>query len=298
MPAFTDKVKRLESIRSALRRRYGDEPSTPVTHPVEHAIRTILGEEVTRDAVEKAIDRLRRHFADWNDLRVSRPREIREVLGASFPRAGHKARVIPRLLDQVFKQHNSMVWDFLESMGKVETRAYFEKLDEVRPFVAATIARDSAGAHAFPVDHDVARVLGRLAIVDPAAESEADMQALLERAVKSNRAFELHRLIKRLAEQLCVVGTPLCGRCPLKKTCPSAQRPKKRAPRKRAKKSPVVKHKARKPAARKKPPKKKGAGKKAVKKKAAKRTGRPKKTSAPRRKNAAAGKPRRARRTK
>ncbi len=291
MPTFTDKVKRLERIRLALRRRYGDEPRAPVTHPVEHAVRTILAEEATGDAVEKAVERLRRHFIDWNDLRVSRPREIREVLGATFPRGGYKARVIPRLLDQVFKQHNSMVWDFLETMGKVETRADFEKLEEVRPFVAATIARDCIGAHTFPVDNDVARVLGRLAIVDPAAQPEADMQGLLERAVKSNRAFELHRLIKHLAEQLCVVGTPLCGKCPLRRTCPSVLRPRKRKARKKAKKPPAAKRKAKKPA------KKKVAAKKAKTKAAAKKA-KPKSKTAPGRKRDAARKPGRAGRKK
>lgn len=289
MPTFTDKVKRLERIRLALRRRYGDEPRAPVTHPVEHAVRTILAEEATSDAVEKAVERLRRHFIDWNDLRVSRPREIREVLGATFPRGGYKARVIPRLLDQVFKQHNSMVWDFLETMGKVETRGYFEKLEEVRPFVAATIARDCIGAHAFPVDNDVARVLGRLAIVDPAAQPEANMQGLLERAVKSNRAFELHRLIKHLAEQLCVVGTPLCGKCPLRRTCPSVLRPGKRKARKKAKRTPAAKRKAKKPA------KKKVAAKKT---KAAAKKAKPKNKTTPGRKRAAARKPRRAGRKK
>ncbi len=282
MPTFTDKVKRLERIRLTLRGRYGEQPRAAVTHAVEHAVRTVLGEEATSDAVEKAVDRLRRHFVDWNDLRVSRPREIREVLGATFPRGGHKARVIPRLLDQVFKQHNSMVWDFLESMGKVETRAYFEKLEEVRPFVAATIARDCIGAHAFPVDNDVARVLGRLAIVDPAAQSEADMQALLERAVKSDRAFELHRLVKHLAEQLCVVGTPLCVKCPLRRTCPAALSPRKRKARKKAKKPPAAKRKAKKPAARKK-----------AKTKAAAKKTKPKKKTASGRKRAPATKPRR-----
>ena len=288
MPTFTDKAKRLERIRLALKRRYGDAPPTPVTHPVEHAIRTILAEEVTRDAVEKAVERLWDYFVDWNDLRVSRPREIREVLGDAFARAGHKARVIQRLLDQVFKQHNSMIWDFLESMAKVETRAYFDKLEEVRPFVAATMARDCAGAHAFPVDNDVARVLGRLGIVDPSAESEADMQSFLERAVKSTRALELHRLVKQLAEQVCLVSSPLCGKCPLKKTCPSARRLKKRKTGKPAKKK----------AAKKKTTKKKTTKKKTAKKTAAGKTAKAKakKKSTPKRNSAAARKPRRDRR--
>lgn len=227
MPAFSDKVKRLERIRLALRRRYGDPPKMTVTHPVEHAVRAILGEEATDTQVEEALDRVRTHFVDMNDLRVSRPREIRDVLGAGFPRAALKARVIPRLLDQVFKHHNSMVWDFLEPMGKAQVRTYFEKLEEVRPFVAAVMARDCAGAHAFPVDVDVSRVLGRLAVVDPATQSEAQMQEFLERAVKASRAIEVYWLVKQLGQDLCIVGTPLCAECPLNPMCPSAVCPPK-----------------------------------------------------------------------
>jgi endonuclease-3 len=238
MPTFTDKVRRLDRARVALKRRYGEAVRTPVTHPVEHAVRAILSEEATSDEVDRALDRLRQYFVDMNDLRVSRPREIREVLGPNFPRGGHKARVIPRLLDQVFKQHNSMVWDFLEALGKVQTRAYFEKLEEVRPFVAAVLARDCVGAHAFPVDNDVARVLGRLAVLDPATQSETEMQAFLERAVKASRAYEIHWLVKRHGEQFCLVDTPPCGKCPLRRMCPSVVVPARGRGRAKAAKTP------------------------------------------------------------
>jgi endonuclease III len=224
MPNFTDKARRLDRIRLVLRRRYGQPAAVVVTHPVEHALRAVLSEEATPDQVDQAVERIRRHFVDLNDLRVSRPREIRDVLGTNFPRSGHKARVIPRLLDQVFKQHNSMVWDFLEKMGKVETRAYFEKLEDVRPFVAAVIARDCAEAHTVPVDNDVARVLGRLGILDPGTQSESGMQAFLERAVKASRAYEVHALLKRFAADVCLVGTPRCAACPLAAGCCSPVR--------------------------------------------------------------------------
>ncbi|MCX5655845.1 MAG: hypothetical protein NTY65_14495 [Planctomycetota bacterium] len=225
MPHFADKVRRLEKIRLALRRRYGPPPPVAITHPVEHALRTILSEEATSEQVEHAMGRIRRHFVDLNDLRVSRPREIREVLGVNFPRSGQKARVMPRILDQVFKQFNSMVWDFLHEMGKVEARAYFEKLEDVRPFLAAVLTRDCTGAHAFPVDLDVARTLGRLGVLDPSSHSEAEMQALLERAVKANRAYELHWAIKRLAEDQCTAPQSVCVGCAVFRMCPSATLP-------------------------------------------------------------------------
>ena len=225
MPNFASKVRRLDRVRLMLRRRYGQPPAVAVTHPVEHALRAILSEEATREQVDQAMARIRRHFVDLNDLRVSRPREIREVLGANFPRSGQKARVMPRILDQVFKQFNSMVWDFLHEMGKVEARAYFEKLEDVRPFLAAVLARDCTGAHAFPVDGDVARVLGRLGILDPSSQSEVEMQALLERAVKANRAYEAHWVVKRLAEDHCTAPASVCVGCAVFKICPSATAP-------------------------------------------------------------------------
>jgi endonuclease III len=225
MARFANKVRRLEKVRLMLRRRYGQPPAVAVTHPVEHALRAILSEEAAGEQVEQAVGRIRRHFVDLNDLRVSRPREIREVLGANFPRSGQKARVMPRLLDQVFKRFNSMVWDFLHDMGKVEARAFFEKLEDVRPFVAAVMARDCTGAHAFPVDADVARALGRLGILDPSSQSEAQMQAFLERAVKANRAYEVHWAVKRLAEDHCTAPASVCVGCAVFKVCPSATAP-------------------------------------------------------------------------
>jgi len=246
METFTDKTKRLDRIRRALKRKYGDVPRPPVTHPVEHAVRTVLAEEATRADVDAAMERIRHHFIDFNDLRVSRPREIRDVLGDDFPRASAKARVIPRLLDQVFKRHNSMVWDFLEEMGKIECRAFFEALEEVRPYVAATMARDCAEAHTFPVDRDIGRVLARLGLVDADADSESDMQAFMERAVKSDEAWPLHALLHRLAEDVCRVGEPRCSACPLKTMCPTAE-------------ARAAEHKRKKKAAGKK--KKKAAGK-------------------------------------
>ncbi|MCK4284512.1 MAG: hypothetical protein KAX44_09365 [Candidatus Brocadiae bacterium] len=271
MPTFTDKAKRLDRIRLALKGRYGEQPKPIITHPVEYVLRTILGEEATRKQVEEALERMRAHFVDWNDLRVSRPREIRETLGAGFPSAVHKARVIPRLLDQVFKRHNSMVWDFLEGRGKVATRAYFEGLEEVRPFVAAAMARDCVGAHTFPVDRDVARVLGRLDILDPENQSESRMQAFLERAVKNTRVYETHQLVKRLGEDRCIVGTPLCRRCPLNNTCPSAAITAKKAKRKKPKRAPKKKTRKRKVA------RKRTASRRKARKEKIKRTARKKK---------------------
>jgi endonuclease III len=266
MATFTEKARRLTRVCRVLKRHYGEPIRSPVTHSVEHVVRTILSEEASSEQVEKALERLRRQFVDWNDLRVSRPREIREVLGADYPGGAEKARVIPRLLDQVFKRHNSMVWDFLEEMGKLEGRAYFEALEEVRPFVAATIARDFLDAHAFPVDRDVARVLGRLGVLEPDSEDEAQMQSVLERAVKSPHAWEAHWLVKRLAEDFDRLPADL--RKELNRICPEADlKPPKPAPKK-AKKS---KKKARKKTKKKKAKRSKKSGSKKRKKKKAKR---------------------------
>ncbi len=128
-----------------------------------------------------------------------------------------------------------MVWDFLETMSKTDVRTLFEKMEDVRPFVAAVVARDCSGAHTFPVDNDVARVLGRLGILDPLSQTEIEMQALIERSVKAARAYEVWWLVKRLGEDLCLPGAPLCADCPLNAACPSAVCPPRgKGPKKKA----------------------------------------------------------------
>ncbi|MDP6381493.1 MAG: hypothetical protein QF662_09130, partial [Phycisphaerae bacterium] len=262
---FTQKANLLRQLHRLLKKRYGAREFHKPIHPVEHAVAAILWEQATSEQVEAAMNRLRRAFVDWNEVRVSRPREIREVLG-SLPRAASKAEQIPLILHEVFMQHHSMCWsEFLEKMGKRQMREFFEKIPGLRHYVAATIARDFAGAHAFPIDLDLHRVLVRLGILAPEI-SEPEAQAFMERAVKNAHTYELHALLKHLAETLCKSNRPKCSRCPLRAKCPSMVVEKKRKRKAPAKARKVVKKKTAKKAV-KKAAKKKPAPKRKVKKK-------------------------------
>jgi adenine-specific DNA glycosylase len=85
------------------------------------------------------------------------------------------------------------------------------------------------------------------------------MQAFLERAVKANRVYELHWLIKRLGEASCLVEEPRCTECLLIAVCPSAVKTPREKSAKRKKKPAAKRAPARRAAA---PKKRKAARKK------------------------------------
>ncbi|MDK1030474.1 MAG: hypothetical protein QGD94_00530 [Planctomycetia bacterium] len=220
--SFTQKANRIRLLHQLLRRRLGAREFHKPIHPVEHAVKAVLWELATAEQVESTMNKMRRSFVDWNEVRVSRPREIREVLG-SLPGAAAKAEQIPLLLHEVFLRQHSMFWtDFLENMSKREMRDFFSGISGLRRYIAAVMARDYAGMHAFPVDADIHRVLVRLGIFAPGMP-EREAHGFMERAVKSKQAYEVHALLRELAERLCVADNPLCSRCPLRQKCPSAE---------------------------------------------------------------------------
>ena len=76
---------------------------------------------------------------------------------------------------------------------------------------------------AMVVDTQVHRVARRLGLVSRSAEPAQSHEALMAMAPNGWAAedfYELHWLMKGLAQSLCTDSPPACGRCPLNALCP------------------------------------------------------------------------------
>src|SRR3954451_10305167 len=97
-----NKQRVLTTLFTTLRKHFGD-AAAPAERPVlEQMVYGVLREGSTRDEVDKAFDRMRTTFFDWNEIRVSSPHEIEEVL-TGLPDAGAKAERVIALLQEVFE---------------------------------------------------------------------------------------------------------------------------------------------------------------------------------------------------
>lgn len=76
------------------------------------------------------------------------------------------------------------------------------------------------------VDSNGLRVLERLHIVRPgqayASAYRAGVRALTDAGVHGQKAIETYALLRAHGRELCKRARPRCGRCPLRRECPSA----------------------------------------------------------------------------
>ena len=247
MSSFSERSAGLRKVYRALRKACGKQSLEPADDVAHELLRFILMEEADQTSVDKAMKRFSQDFVDLNEVRVSFPREIAEVM----PEVSHpeqKASRVTRVFNGIFLSHNTMTWDFLRTMGVREVRQFFEKLDGGGEVLAAAAVLLLSGGHAVPADADVTRTLSRLGLTVE-GEDTASLQSFLERAVARNEGYETWALLHRLAESVCLPDKPQCAKCPVRTMCPTGAEilaVKKSAGR-------TVKSERAKPAAGKKP---------------------------------------------
>ncbi|NLP10632.1 endonuclease III, partial [bacterium] len=82
----------------------------------------------------------------------------------------------------------------------------------------------ACGHDVFPVDTHVHRLCGRLGLVPAEASAEKTFTLMAPR-IPNGKGYSFHVNMIRLGREICQARKPACPQCPLKKKCPSAQRP-------------------------------------------------------------------------
>ncbi len=78
-------AEKLLKLYRSRKREYGKVNKPKYEFSTDALIYAIVSENIPDSAAQSAVKKLARHFVDWNDLRVSRPEEIVDVLGKDNP---------------------------------------------------------------------------------------------------------------------------------------------------------------------------------------------------------------------
>lgn len=213
-----ERKKLVEKILRLLREEYG-EPKKPEKRslPLVQLIRSILAEDASDEAAEKALSRLEEEFVDWNEVRVSTVYEIAEALG-SFPNAREKAERIHAVLQAVFEKTGQLDLTYLGERKPDEIKHELLQLEGVTPQAAAALLLLSFDIPAIPIDYSMGILVKRMGLVD---EDEAgdSIQELIERSVKKRDMVTFYYLLKEHAGKVCTPGRKNCSRCVLAELC-------------------------------------------------------------------------------
>ena len=194
---------KIQKLFRAMRREYGKVKKAAFDEPVNALIQAILSERMADGAAQSAAKRLAGHFVDWNDLRVSRPDEIVEVLGKDAGDMRTTASVLTRSLYSVFNRYDIVSLQALAQMGKRSARQTLTKLDAVSPFVCDYVMLTSLKAHAIPLTAKMIEYLKAEEFVHPSAD-DADIQGFLTRQIPASKAYEFYSLLRQESEKEAV----------------------------------------------------------------------------------------------
>jgi len=209
-------VSRVARIRARLRDVYGTPALPPHRAPIGELILTVLSQSTNDRNRDVAFLRLRDRFESWEGVRAA---PLSEVEAAIQPGGLHRQKSvrIQQILEAI---GDPLSLDHLERMTVPDAQRELTALPGVGRKTAACVLLFSFGMRDVPVDTHVSRVGGRLELLPQTANFTALHDEML-RITPRGAELELHVNLLRHGRRTCHAQRPACGRCELRRMCPS-----------------------------------------------------------------------------
>jgi endonuclease-3 len=221
MPTTTNKQRLLSQIFNVLPRE--SKPAEPQSRPVlEQFLYALCREGVTREQADRAFRNLRERFFDWNEIRVSSPREIADAF-EGMPDADSRAQRLIDFLQEVFETTFSFDLEGLCKKGVKLAAKQLSRYQSSNDYVVAWVIQQSLGGHAIPLDGPTLRVLRRLGLLENDQDNLEALRGCVEHLIPKARGPLFGELMSDLADEYCWEDEPNCTACPLANSCPSRQ---------------------------------------------------------------------------
>jgi endonuclease-3 len=196
MPTTTNKQRVLTQL-FALKKRY--DCVEPEPRPVlEQFLYALCREGATRAQADRAFRTLQERFFDWNEIRVSSPREVEEALG-SIPDAENRANRLISFLQEVFETTFSFDLESLHKKGLKQAAKQLSRYQAANDYAVSWVVQHSLGGHAIPLDGPSIHIVRRLGLLEDAESDLEAMRTSLEHLIPKARGPLFTELVSALA---------------------------------------------------------------------------------------------------
>jgi len=189
-------AKRVKQLFHQMSRKFGKPDLPEPADPIHQLVVGIFSENTSEHKARTLFKRICEQMVDLNELRVTPPMELGELIGSTVPLGHEKAERVIRVLNEIRQRQDALDLSFLKQRGRREAREYLESLDGVGSYAAASVLVHSLGGHAIPVDYLTVYVLRKEDLVDASA-SPSEVQGFLERHVSAADARAFSILLNR-----------------------------------------------------------------------------------------------------
>jgi hypothetical protein len=197
MRGATDCARRLKTLFSSLRSKWGKVSPPTGGDPITQMILGVLSRDAPESKAREALESIRTMVVDYNELRVIPPIELAELVG-DYPDARLKCEDISRALNRVFALNHTVSLAHLSGLSARDVRAYLDRIDGLEPYTRARIRLLGFQQHAIPLDEAMWAYARQEQIVDARCGLD-DAIAFMERQIAPEDALEFVALLRRQA---------------------------------------------------------------------------------------------------
>ncbi|MCI0589503.1 MAG: hypothetical protein L0323_22030 [Planctomycetes bacterium] len=210
MPGVTEKASELFAI---LAREYRRLPPLRDLGLLDRLLLLLLSKDATAQRAQAALERLRRDFVDWNELRVSPVFEIQRSLepleeGDVSPKADR----LRRLVSRVFEKKNSLSLDWLKGEQPEAQDRFLDSLEALDAYMIHAFLLSLRETDEVAFHQNMSRVLQRIGLVSRTGSPSKALEGIRAIAPPDDLA-SFQAVLIRLGEELCGPKVVQCERC-------------------------------------------------------------------------------------
>lgn len=188
--AYEKKIKKL--LKDVKKQPASDTPSGEEALGV--FIESILQADCTKKQASDGLVAIKKEFVDFNELRVSPPKDIGDCLGKDYPDARAKATMMTTVLLNIFQCTYNVSIDYMSQMTKRDLRRHLGELG-LSPYASSCVVLLVFGGHAIPVDQTLVEVLKMGQYVHPDSDG-SEVQGFLERVIPQKDDPSVHEFFR------------------------------------------------------------------------------------------------------
>jgi hypothetical protein len=139
------------------------------------------------------------YFVDLNDMRVSRPEEMVEILGEDTHITRQTTNTLTSTLMAIFNEYHMVSLQALKKIGKRPAKKALEKLDGITRFAVDYCMLMALQGHAIPLTGRMIEYLKSHELVDSEVD-EQQIEGFLTRQISAKNGYEFYTFLRRESE--------------------------------------------------------------------------------------------------
>ena len=235
-------AKKVTKLFAALKKAESKPKEPEYKDPIESVVYAVVSEYTTLSTAKSAVRKIKNHFVDYNDLRVSRVEEIVDILKIDKDIAAKIADEMTKVLNSVFNRYDKVSLEGLFEVGKRQARKELQELNTFSDFILGYCFLTSLEGHAIPLTETIVEYLRQNKLVYPTAKASA-IEGFLERQISSSEGYLFYYLLRAESEKNVKKPAKIKAAAKKKTTAKKKAAPKKTVAKKKAAVKKTVKKK-------------------------------------------------------